>query len=153
MNVFADAIGRANGHGRDTWAVTHARGKVRLIVGHLIVCTLKNRPDHGPIWMALDRELLETSDGRSELELSDDWEWDTVSKNREYPSIGSRNGFYRPSERHAKLWPTIEPLFFESIFKAATRTTMDPRTPKGHTLEILEYFRSELRRPIPYPRY
>jgi hypothetical protein len=37
--VFADAIEEANRHGRDVWAVTHTRDKVRLIVGHIIVCT------------------------------------------------------------------------------------------------------------------
>ncbi len=153
LNVFADAIDRANGHSRGNWAVTRAKGKVRLIVGHVIVCTLKNRPEHGPLWIALDKKLLGTSSDRSILELSDDWEWDTVSKNREYPAIGSRNGFYRPSGDHAELWQATEPLFFESIFTAATQTTIDPRTPKGHTPEILEYLRGELGRPVPDPLY
>ena len=48
LNVFADAIDRANGHSRDNWAVTQAKGKVRLIVGHVIVCTLKNRRSTAP---------------------------------------------------------------------------------------------------------
>ena len=151
LNVFVDAIDHANGHSRDNWAVTRAKGKVRLIVGHVIDCTLKNRPEHGPLWIALDKELLRTSSDQSILELSDDWEWDTVSKNREYPSIGSRNGFYRPSASHAKVWPALEPLFFESIFRAATQTTMDPATPKGHTPEILGYLRDELLRAVPDP--
>ncbi len=155
LNVFADAIDRANGHSRDNWAVTQAKGKVRLIVGHVIVCTLKNRPEHGPLWIALDKKLMGTSSDRFVLERSDDWEWDTVSKkeDREYSSIGSRNGFYRPSGRHAKVWPAIEPLFFESIFRAATLTTKDPATPKGHTPEVLGYLRGELRRPVPDPGY
>jgi hypothetical protein len=49
--------------------------------------------------------------------------------------------------------PAIEPLFFESIFRAATLTTKDPATPKGHTPEILGYLRGDLRRPIPDPLY
>lgn len=52
--MFADAIDEANGHGRDIWAVTYRTGearKVRLIVGHIIICTLGN----GRIWMALDK--------------------------------------------------------------------------------------------------
>jgi hypothetical protein len=32
LNVFVDAIDRANGHSRDN-SVTQAKGKVRLIVG------------------------------------------------------------------------------------------------------------------------
>jgi hypothetical protein len=47
----------------------------------------------------------------------------------------------------------LEPLFFESIFRAATQTTMDSATPKGHTPEILGYLRDELRRPVPDPLY
>ena len=96
-----------------------------------------------------------TSSDRSKIDRSDDWEWDTVSKKevREYSSIGSRNGFYRPSGRHAKVWLAIKPLLFESVFKAATQTTMDPATPKGHTPEILGYLGGELRRPVPDPVY
>ena len=153
LNVSADAIGHANGHSRDNWAVTHLKVKVRLIVGHVIVCTLRNRPEHGPLWIALVKKLLGTSPDRSILEQSDEWERDTVSTKREYSSIGSRNGFYRPSRRHAKVWPAIEPLFFESIFRAATLTTKDPATPKGHTPEVLGYLRGELRRPVPDPVY
>jgi hypothetical protein len=33
LNVFVDAIDRANGHSRDNWALTQAKGKVRRIVG------------------------------------------------------------------------------------------------------------------------
>ena len=150
--VFAGAIAGANALGRDKWAVTHTRGKVRLIVGHLIVCTLKDRPAHGPIWMALDKGLLRTSNYQSLLEQSDDWEWD-FDKYPEYPTIQSRNGYYRPSEKHAKTWPVIKRLHIESICKAANETTMDPRTPRGHSPEILEYLRNELGRQIPDPLY
>ncbi len=152
LMACADAITEANAQGRDKWAVTHTSGKVRLVVGHLIVCTLRNRPEHGPMWMALDKELMRTSNYRSLLEQSDDWEWDT-EKYPEYPTIQSRNGYYRPSERHAETWPVIERLHFESICKAANQTTMDRRTPKGHSPEILEYLRNELGRPVPDPLY
>ena len=67
LEAFADAIAEANVHGRDKWAVTHKAGKVRLVVGHLIVCTLEDRPTHGPIWMALDQELLEDLQLRTAL--------------------------------------------------------------------------------------
>lgn len=117
LTVFADAIEEANRHGRDVWAVTHTRDKVRLIVGHIIVCTLENRPEHGPIWMALDKGLVGTS--KSLLERSGDWRWD-VDQYPEYPTIESRNGYYSPSQKHAELWPTIRRLHFESIGKAAS---------------------------------
>ena len=152
LMAFADAIAEADVHGRDKWAVTHKAGKVRLIVGHLIVCTLEDRPKHGPIWMALDRGLLKTSNYESLLEQSADWEWD-IEKYPEYPKIQSRNGYYRPSERHSEIWPAIKQLHFESISKAATETTMDRRTPRGHSPEVLEYLRKGLGRQIPDPPY
>ena len=77
------------------------------------------------------------------LERSGDWEWDN-DRYPEYRTIESRNGYYSPSEGHAELWDRIKPLHFESIGKAANQTTMDPRTPNGHTPEILNYVRKEL---------
>jgi hypothetical protein len=87
LTIFADAIAEANIYGRDKWAVVHTSRKVRLIVGHIIVCTLVD--NH--VWMALDKGLLGTSNDRSRLEQSGDWEWDTDGY-PEYPSISSRNG-------------------------------------------------------------
>ena len=145
LMVFADAMEEANRHCRDVWAVRHTTEKVRLIVGHVIVCTLKNRFEHGPIWMALDKGLVGTS--KYPLERSGDWEWDN-DRYPEYRTIESRNGYYSPSEGHAELWDRIKPLPFESIGKAANQTTMDPRTLKGHTPEILNYIRKELGRQI-----
>jgi hypothetical protein len=106
LMVFADAIERADGHGRNVWAVTHTKDKVRLIVGHVIVCALKNRPEHGPIWMALDKGFVGSS--QYPLEQSGDWEWDN-DQYPEYKTIESRNGYYSPSENHDKLWDKIKP--------------------------------------------
>ena len=150
LMVFAEAIVKANSCGRDVWAVTHTRDKVRLVVGHVIVCTLKNRSEHGPIWMALDKGLVSSS--KYPLEQSGDWEWDN-DRYPEYTTIESRNGYYSPSERHAELWDSIKHLHYEAISKAANQTTMDPRTPNGHTPEILAYIGKELGRQLPDPHY
>ena len=77
--------------------------------------------------MALDEELLGTSNHRSLLERSGDWEWD-LDQYPEYSAIESRNGYYSPSEEHTEVWPTIRPLHFESISKAANHRALDPRT-------------------------
>ncbi len=53
LTVFADAIAEANIHGRDKWAIACTASKVRLHVGHIIVCTLKtvpNMPLYGWPW-------------------------------------------------------------------------------------------------------
>jgi hypothetical protein len=56
--------------------------------------------------MALDKGLLGSTNDRFVLEQSGDWEWDTGGY-PEYPSISSRNGHYRPSEKHAEIWPVV----------------------------------------------
>ena|SRR5829696_3385780 len=103
LTVFADAIDEANRCGRDKWAVTHTAQKVRLIVSHVIVRTLRDRPEHGPIWMALDKGLLITSDHKPLLERSEDCKLD-VDQYPEYPAIQARNGYYSPSEKHTEIW-------------------------------------------------
>jgi hypothetical protein len=89
-------MGETNG-----WLSTLSR-KVRFIAGHIIVCTLVD----GHVWMALDKGLLGSTNDRFVLEQSGDWEWDTGGY-PEYPSISSRNGHYRPSEKHAEIWPVV----------------------------------------------
>jgi putative restriction endonuclease len=151
LEVFAEAVTEADACGRDRWAVTYRTGrdmKVRLIAGHIIVCTLGN----GRIWMALDREILATSNARSLLEASGDWEWGT-GRFAEYRQIPSKNGYYLPSEKHLEIWPVIRQLHFESIRRAADQTTMDPRTPGRHSPEILQYLRDETGRDLPDPLY
>lgn len=152
LTVFAEAIDEANRCGRDKWAVTHTKDKVRLVVGHIRIFTLRDRPKHGPIWMALDKGLLATSNHKSLLERSEDWEWD-VDQYPEYPTIQARNGYYSPSENHSEIWPTIRRLHFESIGRAVNQTTMDPRTFKGHSPELLSCIGKELGRQLPEPLY
>jgi hypothetical protein len=151
LTVFAEAVAEADARGKDRWTITYRTGrvpKVRLIVGHIIVCTLGD----GRIWMALDRESLATSDSRSLLEASGDWEWG-ASRYAEYRQIPSKNGYYLPSEKHAEIWPVIRELHFASIGRTADQTTMDPRTPKKHSPEILQYLRDEIGRNLPDPLY
>lgn len=150
LMVFADAVEEADLHGRDVWAVTHTRDKVQLVVGHVIVCTLKNRSEHGPIWMELDKGLVGSS--KYPLEWSGDWEWDN-DQYPDYRTIESRNGYYSPSENHDELWDRKKPLHFESIDKAANQTTMDPRTLYGHTPPMLTCISKELGRQLRDPLY
>ena len=148
LTAFADAIIEANAYGRDKWAVRHARNKVRLHIDHVYICTLEN----GCVWMSLDKGLLETSNGQSQLEHTGDWRWDT-DEYPEYSSIGSRNGYYLPSERHAKVWPVIRRLHFEAIYRAANGRELDAGARENHAPEILMYLRNELERHVPDPLY
>ena len=149
--MFADAIDEANTHGHSRWAITHRTSgvrKVRLVVGHIIVCTLGD----GRIWMALDEGMLEAPNNKQILEQSADWEWGS-GRFAEYRQIPSRNGHYRPSGKDGEVWAAIQRMHFESIRKAANQTTMDPRTPNKHSPEILRYLREELGRRVPDPLY
>lgn len=144
LTMFADAIVEANVYGRDKWTVVYNTDKVRLLVGHLYICTLVD----GCIWLALDKGLLETSDYQLILEQSDDWQW---GGGEEYRQIPSRNGYYSPSENHAEVWPVIRRLHFESIYRAANESTLERRSLQGHSSEILKYLRNNLKRHVPDP--
>jgi hypothetical protein len=149
LRIFADAVAEANIYGRDKWVVkcdsNHIRLQMNGKIKNIIVCTLAK----GRIWMALDKGLLGTPNRQPLPEKSGDWEWDTDDY-PEYPSISSRNGYYLPSEKHAKVWPGIRRLHFESIYKAASGENK-PGAPQNHSPEILKYLRNELGRHVPDP--
>ena len=146
LTIFADAIVEANIHGGDKWAVHLLDDRVRLIVGHNIICTIID----GRIWLALDQSLFPTA--KIDLNQTKEWEWDQ----REYPeysSIGSTNGYYTSSSQHTNIWVEIRRLLNEAIYQAAHRRKMDPRTPDKHNPEVLQYLRDELGKTIPDPAY
>lgn len=148
LMMLADSIAEANIYGRDKWAVTYELNggkRVRLIVGHIIVCTLEK----GRIWLALDEGLLE-SGYQSFLEKSGDWEW-YKGKYAKYRAISSKNGYYLPSEKHVVIWPGMRRLHFESIYKAANGRILAPESREGHSSEILKYLRNELGQHVPDP--
>lgn len=147
LTMIADAICEANTYGRDKWVVNYAKNKVRLHVGHIIICTLES----GRIWMALDKGLLEASRSQPLLDQSGDWKWGKEDEYPEYSSILSKNGYYLPSEKHVEIWPEIRRLHFESVYKAANKTTMVPATRQSNSSEILKYLRNELRQHVPDP--
>lgn len=148
LEIFADAISEANVHGREKWAVTCDAGKVRLQVGHVIICTLEG----GRIWMALDKGLLEGTRKRPRFESTEDWHWDD-SVYPEYSSIGSRNGYYKPSGQHEGIWPGLRRLHFESIYRAANGQKIRSSTTERHSSGILKYLRYTLGRQVPDPLY
>lgn len=148
LGVFADSVSEASVYSRNNWAVTCDDGRVRLQVGHVIICTLEG----GRVWMALDKGLLENTRRRPRVESTEEWQWDD-SVYPEYSSIGSRNGYYSPSGRHGEVWPEIRRLHFESIYRAATGPSMHADTKKRHCSGALKYLRNVLDRHVPDPLY
>ena len=146
LSMMAEGIREANLYGRDKWAVHILSDRCRLLVGHLIVFTIHQ----DRIWLSCDKDLLASK--HLDFGSMSSWEWDeSVYPN--YKQIPAHNGFYTPNEaEHPIIWPELRRLFFEAIYKAA-HTTMDPRTPSGHSPGTLQYIRNELEEHIPDPLY
>jgi hypothetical protein len=139
LEAFDETARYANSLGSEKWGAYYERGKVRLLVGSLIVFTL----EPGCIWLALDQELLEKSQELSDfLESIEDWQWDNHDYPR-YTKVPSRNGFYTPSEQHANVWSVIEQLHFEFISKAAAKYEK-LRKSTQHSGSLIDYIRGEI---------
>ncbi len=111
LEIFGESAGYANSFGSDKWGAYYETGKVRLLVGSLIVFTIHK----DGVWLALDQELLDTSQELSVfLDNAEEWRWD----NYDYPiykSVPSRNGFYTPSNNHVEVWSVIKKLHWEHV--------------------------------------
>ncbi len=149
MSMFAEAIREANIQGRHCWATRYTGDRVRLYVQHLIVFTLID----GEGWLALDDELIGEDEAET-LSTAPSWRW--PGPNEEYGAyklVATRNGYYSPAENHQQLWPMLRRLHFSTIYWAARKTTMDPRTREGHSSGVLKYVRNNLGKHVPDPQY
>lgn len=139
LEAFGETVSYANSLGNEKWGAYYERGKVRLLVGSLIVFTL----EPGCAWLALDQELLEKSQELSSfLESTEDWKWDDHDYPR-YKKVPSRNGFYVPSDKHEDVWGVIKQLHFEFISKTAEKYEK-LREGTQNSESLIEYIRSEI---------
>lgn len=143
LTIFADAIREAHERGYD-WVVhcKHSKKKViRLFVNDLIVVTL----ERGQIWFALYETLLSEANSLA-LRESPAWKWASFKSDYpRYPSIGSRNGFFRPSGQSLELWAILRPLHFRSMAEASRlRPPLQPTTRANHCPDFLRYLRLQL---------
>lgn len=139
LEAFGETVSYANSFGSKKWGAYYERGKVRLLVGSLIVFTL----GPGCVWLALDQELLETSQELSNfLENAEDWQWDNHDYPR-YTKVPSRNGFYIPSDKHEDVWSVIKKLHFEFISKTSAKYEK-LREGTQNSESLIEYIRSEI---------
>lgn len=139
LEAFGESISYANSFGSHKWGAYYERGKVRLLVGSLIVFTIHS----DCVWLALDQQLLEASQELSSfLESTEDWQWDDHDYPR-YTKVPSRNGFYIPSDKHENVWDVIKQLHFEFISKTAAKyEKLREGTQKSESL--IDYIRSEI---------
>ncbi len=139
LEIFSQAVSYANSFGSEKWGAYYDHGKVRLLVGSLIVFTIMP----GCVWLALDQELLEKDEELNNfLENAKDWQWDNHDYAR-YIKVPSRNGFYLPSDKHEEVWAVIKKLHFELISKTAVKYK---KLRKGtqSSRSLVEYIRSEI---------
>ena len=147
LAMFAESIQQAHRCGNSKWGVTHYhKDRVRLIVGGIVVCTLRV----GRIWLVLDKVYQGTNDYTS-LKDSGDW---AETPWVDYKVIPSISGNYVPSHRHSRLRPLIERMHFSLIEKAADKyTKLREPSRKAHSRKFLQYLRDERNQPVPSPDY
>jgi hypothetical protein len=148
LTMFARSIEQAHQRGSSKWGVTlYYKDRVRLIVGGIVVCTLRI----GRIWFALDKDYQSTNDYIS-LRDSGDWAETPWADYRIVPSI---SGNYLPSHRHESLVPHIERMHFSLIEKAADKyTKLREPCRKAHSCKFLKELRDRLNQPdLPTPGY
>jgi hypothetical protein len=147
LEIFGESAGYANSFGSDKWGAYYETGKVRLLVGSLIVFTIHK----DGVWLALDQELLDTSQELSVfLDNAEEWRWD----NYDYPiykSVPSRNGFYTPSNNHVEVWSVIKKLHFEVIARTAAKYEK-LRNGSKHSEALIAYIQSEVGNFLAFPR-
>lgn len=145
LTILLEVINYASSFGSSKWCIQCSQGKIRLLVGHLILFTIEKEC----LWLALDKKLVDSSP--VSLDQVDFWKWD---KN-DYPIfklIDSINGYYLSSDLNG--WQQIRQLHFESIKKTANKYNhLDKRSQLHHCAEILDYLRNELDQIVPEPVY
>lgn len=150
LELFLEALLEANRHGRNKWGAYCENGRVRLLVGKLIVFTIHRNG----VWITLDKPLLDKCliDQRALADCAD-WRWDT-GRYAEYRVVPSKNGYYTPSESHAKIWPTIRELHFTYLDNVARKfAQLNSRSQAKHTPALLCYLHQTLNQPVPEPFY
>jgi Domain of unknown function (DUF3883) len=147
LEIFGESVSYANSFGRDKWGAYYETGKVRLLVGSLIVVTIHKNG----MWLALDQELLDTSQQLSAfLDNAEEWKWDDYDY-PVYKSVPSRNGFYSPSTNHLEVWNVIKKLNFEVIAKTAAKYEK-LRHGSKHSEDLIAYIQSEIGNFLEFPR-
>jgi Domain of unknown function (DUF3883) len=148
LEIFGESVGYANSFGSDKWGAYYETGKVRLLVGSLIVFTIHK----DGVWLALDQELLDTSQKLSIfLDNAEEWKWDDYDY-PVYKSVPSRNGFYSPSNNHLEVWDVIKKLHFEVIAKTAAKYEK-LRHGSKHSADLITYIQSEVGNFLEFPRH
>ena len=148
LNIFSESIICADESGSHKWGLHIQENKIRLLVGSMIVFTIQDEK----IWIALDRNYLESEDDFEEvLNDSPNWRWD-ADDYPEYTRVPSRNGYYSPNEKNFELWNTIKNAHFEFVRNVANKfESLQTRSQKKHEPELLRIIEDIVGRSLPAP--
>jgi len=150
LNIFSESIICADESGSYKWGLHIQENKIRLLVGSMIVFTIQDEK----IWIALDRNYLESEDKFEEI-LNDSpyWRWD-IEDYPEYTRVPSRNGYYTPNDESFDLWNNIKNSHFEFVRNVANKfESLQTRSQKKHEPELLIFIQDILGRFLPAPEY
>ncbi len=153
LSMLVDSIVEANLQTGGNWAVQCQRNDIRLTVGHYYIFVI----DRNGIWLALDRDLIDTTNCLTELENAG-WVHDERygSYKDKYQNIFSVNGYYVSQSGYLMGWSSvsISQLHFAFINSIITvGQSMDSRTPNTHSPGVVQYLRNTLGRTVPDPTY
>lgn len=134
LSNLADSLNYIHSHHPFMWLTHVLRNRIRLLVGRLIVLTLKD--DH--VWLATDA----TAESGHLSNLAS-WEWDTGGCPDGYPEYKrppSRNGYYHPSKDRDRDWQHIRRLHFDYLDRLMVKKrAFDPRSVAKHEPNLATY--------------
>jgi len=150
LKIFSECLIQADESGSSKWGVHVKKDRIRLLVGSLIVCTVTK----GKIWMALDREMLEsTGSVRDIIESSGYWTWDTKDY-PEYSQVPTRNGYYEVNEESFYLWDELKKNHFELIRKVGEKyKNLQVKSQKHHEPALIAYIQDTYDLSLPLPEH
>lgn len=150
LKIFSECLIKADESGSTKWGVHVKKDRIRLLVGSLIVCTvIKDK-----IWMALDREMLEsTGSVRDIIESSGYWTWDTEDY-PEYSQVPTLNGYYEVIDESFYLWAELKKLHFELIRKTGEKyKNLQVKSQKHHEPALIAYIQDTYDLSLPLPEH
>jgi hypothetical protein len=147
LQIFARALVAANCSNPSGWGITPYADRVRLVVGHLVACTLHK----GSIWVVLHQPA---GKGTVRTALADvsawrdpqEWEWWGI------PVVA---GYYTPVGADWTLArQMIERLNAEFAAEAVAKwRTLPVSSQRCHSPAVLDYLRQTLGRDLPNPGF
>lgn len=153
LSLLAKSIKHAHHHAPDEWIVRcHPHRQIegfRLMVGNLAIFDIERQR----IWLALDREMLETKPHYEKLlESEEGWQWKSGARSR-LKKVQSRNGYYIPDKDPSEKLLSVVSKLNTAVIKhiGSQNYKLAQRSRKKYEPEVIRFLHLELTQPIPEP--